>query len=220
MTQVPAWVRQTPMCHSAAASQGDRAGFVDAVVADPVVGVGVAGLAGHGYGQGVVAGGWSARCGKELWSAVLEGAVGSVVVVEMQERLTDAPRATLTNPALSADFVKVRSVPLTCSDTAQTALQLVGISCWPDRPERAPVDFLGSTQALCPCARSLLRRSIERVGVASWIHERVGHISPGVGPGFESGNVVRAGLLVRPGTALAVVLAPEEGDEHRDHANN
>jgi hypothetical protein len=41
---------------SAVVTDGHGSGFVDAVVADPVVGVGVAGLAGHGFGHGVVEG--------------------------------------------------------------------------------------------------------------------------------------------------------------------
>ena len=41
---------------SAVVAEGDGAGFVDAVVADPVVGVGVSGVAGQGFGHGVVAG--------------------------------------------------------------------------------------------------------------------------------------------------------------------
>ncbi len=55
MTQVPSWVRPMPMwCSLAVVAQGDGAGFVDAVVADPVVGVGVAGRSGQGLGHRVV----------------------------------------------------------------------------------------------------------------------------------------------------------------------
>ena len=43
MTWVPVWVRPMPMWWSwPCDAQGDGAGLVDAVVADPVVGVGVA----------------------------------------------------------------------------------------------------------------------------------------------------------------------------------
>ena len=57
-------------------AQGDAARVVDAVVADPVVGV-HAGCAGGGFGSGLVGGG---RGG-----AVLEGAVRAVVVVTVEE---------------------------------------------------------------------------------------------------------------------------------------
>jgi len=42
---------------SAVVSDGDRAGFVDAVVSDPFVGLGVRGGAGQCFGHGVVEGG-------------------------------------------------------------------------------------------------------------------------------------------------------------------
>ena len=53
------------------------AGFVDAVVADPVVGVGVAGFAGDGLGHGCVAGGGG--------GPVRQGAVRAAVVVLVDE---------------------------------------------------------------------------------------------------------------------------------------
>ena len=61
----------------AVVAQGDGAGFVDAVVADPVVGVGVSARAGQGFGHGVVEGGGG--------GPVRQGAVWSVVVVLVDE---------------------------------------------------------------------------------------------------------------------------------------
>ena len=65
------------VAETAADAQGDAAGFVDAVVPDPVVGVGVAAGSGQGLGQGVVD-----RC----WGGpVREGPVWAVGVVLVDE---------------------------------------------------------------------------------------------------------------------------------------
>ncbi len=62
---------------SAVVAQGDGAGFVDAVVADPVVGVGVAAACGECLGQGVVD-----RCGG---GSVRQRPVRAPVVVLVDE---------------------------------------------------------------------------------------------------------------------------------------
>ena len=78
MTQVPAWVRPMPMwCSRPLMAQGDGAGLVDAVVADPVVGVGVAVGPGSGFGHRVVERGGGGPVG--------QGAVRSAVVVLVDE---------------------------------------------------------------------------------------------------------------------------------------
>ena len=79
MTWVPAWVRPMPMWWSRPCdAQGDGAGFVDAVVADPVVGVGVAVGAGRGFGQRVVE--------RRRGGPVGQRAVRAVVVVVRRRR--------------------------------------------------------------------------------------------------------------------------------------
>ena len=78
MTRVPAWVRPMPMWwRRPVDAQGDGAGFVDAVVADAVVGVGVGRWPGLALGRACVGGG---RGG-----AVWQGAVRAVVVVLVDE---------------------------------------------------------------------------------------------------------------------------------------
>jgi hypothetical protein len=74
MTWVPVWVRPMPMWRSWPwTRQGHGSGFVDAVVADAVVGLGVAGGSGDGFGHRAEEG-----CGG---GSVREGAVRSVLVV-------------------------------------------------------------------------------------------------------------------------------------------
>ena len=58
-------------------AQRHGAGFVDAVVTDPVVGVGVSGVAGQRFGHGVEQGCWCCSVG--------QGSVGSAVVVFVDE---------------------------------------------------------------------------------------------------------------------------------------
>ena len=78
MTQVPCvGSAHADVVQPAAVADGHRAGFVDAVVADPVVGVGVAGVAWEGFGHGVVAGCWG--------GPVRERAVRAAVVVLIDE---------------------------------------------------------------------------------------------------------------------------------------
>src|SRR4029079_7531343 len=57
---------------AAVVARGDRSGFGDAVGPDPVVGVGVAGLAWRGFGHRVVAGCWGGSVGQRaVWSVVV-----------------------------------------------------------------------------------------------------------------------------------------------------
>ncbi len=92
MTQVPAWVRPRPMwCRRLFVAQGHRAGLVDAVVPNPLVGVGVRGRAWQRFRHRLVERGRGGAVGQGSVRASVVVLAGEVV----EERLKFGDRGRL-----------------------------------------------------------------------------------------------------------------------------